>query len=102
MRNYARRGVDWAFRYGGDEFCILITQTTPEQAIKINERILTTFMEYHFGDTGLSCGVGEFRRDPGLSWQENINQFIKRVDQALYEAKKSGRGRIVWAEDALT
>lgn len=100
MRNYARRGVDWAFRYGGDEFCILITQTTPEQAIKINERILSTFMEYHFGDTGLSCGVGEFRRDPGLSWQENINQFIKRVDQALYEAKNSGRGRIVWAEDA--
>lgn len=98
MRNYARRGVDWAFRYGGDEFAIIITQTTMEQAIRINERILATYLEYNFGDTSLSCGVGEFIRDQGLSWQENINQFIKRVDQALYEAKNTGRGRIVCAD----
>ena len=95
MRNYARRGVDWAFRYGGDEFAIIITQTTMEQAIRINERILATYLEYNFGDTSLSCGVGEFIRDPGVSWQEDITQFIKRVDQALYEAKNAGRGRIV-------
>jgi len=101
MRNYARRGVDWAFRYGGDEFAIIITQTTMEQAIKINERILATYMEYNFGDTSLSCGVGEFIRDHGVSWQENINHFIKRVDQALYEAKNAGRGRIVWADSVL-
>ncbi len=94
LRNYARRGVDWAFRYGGDEFAILITQTTMEQAIKINERILASFMEYKFGDTSLSCGVGEFVRDQGVSWQENINQFLKQVDKALYEAKNAGRGRI--------
>jgi len=100
MRNYARRGVDWAFRYGGDEFAIIITQTSWEQAIKINERILATFAEYHFGETGLSCGVGEFVRDPGLDWQENITQFIRQVDQALYEAKNAGRGRIVGARSA--
>ena len=100
LRNYARRGVDWAFRYGGDEFAILITQTTTEQAVKINERILSTYMEYNFGDTSLSCGVGEFRRDPELSWQENISQFVKQVDQALYKAKNSGRGQIVvWTEE---
>lgn len=99
LRNYARRGVDWAFRYGGDEFAIIITQTTREQAVKINERILSTYLEYNFGDTSLSCGVGEFIRDQGLPWQENINHFIKRVDQALYEAKNSGRGRIVWSDN---
>jgi diguanylate cyclase (GGDEF)-like protein len=97
MRNYARRGVDWAFRYGGDEFAILITQTTTEQAIKINERILATYMDYNFGETSLSCGVGEFIRNQDIPWQEDINRFIKRVDQALYEAKNSGRGRIIWA-----
>ncbi len=98
LRNYARRGVDWAFRYGGDEFAIIITQTTIEQAIKINERVLSTYKEYDFGNTSLSCGVGEFSRDQVLSWQENINHFIKRVDMALYEAKNAGRGRIVWTD----
>lgn len=98
LRNYARRGVDWAFRYGGDEFAIIITQTSMEQAIKINERILSTYTEYDFGDTSLSCGVGEFKRDQGLSWQENINHFIKQVDLALYEAKHAGRGRIIWTD----
>ena len=88
------RGSDFLARFGGDEFAILITQTTMEQAIKINERILATFMEYKFGDTSLSCGVGEFARDQGVSWQENINQFLKQVDKALYEAKNAGRGRI--------
>lgn len=102
LRNYARQGVDWAFRYGGDEFAILITQTTREQTIKINERILSTYMEYNFGDTSLSCGVGEFVRDQGLSWQENISHFINRVDSALYQAKNLGRGRIVWSEYSPT
>ncbi|MDA8160758.1 MAG: diguanylate cyclase [Desulfobacteraceae bacterium] len=101
LRNYARRGVDWAFRYGGDEFAVLITQTTMEQAIKINERILSTFMEYQFGDTSLSCGLGEFIRLPGLSWQENISRFVKQVDLALYEAKHAGRGRVVCNAPAL-
>lgn len=95
MRNFARRGVDWTFRYGGDEFAIIITQTTMEQAIKINERILATYGEYNFGDTSLSCGLGEFIRDQNIPWQENINQFIKKVDQALYKAKNTGRGKIV-------
>ncbi len=99
MRNNARRGVDWAFRYGGDEFAIIITQTTMEQALKINERILSNYMEYNFSDTSLSCGIGEFFRDQQLSWQENIKQFIKRVDLALYEAKRAGRGQLVWSDD---
>ncbi len=98
LRNHARRGVDWAFRFGGDEFAVIISQTTKDQTIKINERILTTYKEYNFSDTSLSCGVGEFHRDPSLSWQEDINRFIKRVDQALYQAKNAGRGRIVWSE----
>lgn len=98
LKNYARRGVDWAFRYGGDEFAILISQTTLAQAIKINERILATYMEYDFGDTSLSCGVGEFKRNQNLTWQDNINDFVKRVDRALYDAKHAGRGRIVWFE----
>lgn len=98
LKNCARRGVDWAFRYGGDEFAILISQTTTAQAIKINERILATYMEYDYGDTSLSCGLGEFRRNQNLTWQDNINDFIKSVDRALYDAKHAGRGRIVWFE----
>lgn len=91
----ARRGVDWAFRYGGDEFALIITQTTQEQALSVCKRILTTFKEYQFGETSLSCGLAEFQRDPALSWAKDIERFISTTDQALYDAKTRGRHMIV-------
>jgi len=98
MMNCARRGVDWPFRYGGDEFAILITQTTKEQALHVNERIAANYKEYDFGDTSLSFGLASFCRNENLSWTDDINNFINKTDQAMYKAKSSGKNKIIIAD----
>lgn len=90
-----RCGVDFAFRYGGDEFAIIITHTTIDQVVKILERMMETYMSYSFGETSLSCGICEFKRQEDKTWNEDINDFIKKTDIALYQAKASGKGQII-------
>jgi len=92
----ARKGVDWAFRYGGDEFAILITQTTKSQTMQISERIIKTYNDYQFGSTSISIGVTKFILDPNISWKENINIFLKKADQALYKVKESGKNKTIF------
>jgi len=97
MRRCARRGVDWAFRYGGDEFAVIITQANREQSLKVCERIIVTFRKYDFGGTTLSAGLAAFRHHPGRGWRRLISEVVQDADRALYSAKKAGRDRIVTA-----
>jgi len=98
MMNCARRGVDCPFRYGGDEFAILIAQTTQEQALNVNERIAANYKEYNFGDTSLSFGLAAFCRNENLDWHDDINKFINKTDQAMYRAKSDGKNKIIIAD----
>lgn len=95
MLGCARRTVDWTFRYGGDEFAVIITQTTKEQALSVCKRILSTYEEHRFGDTSLSCGLAQFQKDPELAWSADIEKFISTTDQALYDAKNKGRHMLI-------
>jgi two-component system, cell cycle response regulator len=90
-----RENVDWNFRYGGDEFAIIIPQTTREQVIHVAERILQHYQSYNFTKTSLSIGLARFLRHDGRSWQEDISDTISRTDRALYQAKSSGRNQII-------
>ncbi len=94
MSNCARRGVDWPFRYGGDEFAIIITQTTPEQALLVNERIAECYTKHNFGKTSLSFGLSEFHRNEHVDWQTDVDGFVKKTDNAMYQAKASGKNQI--------
>ncbi len=84
-----RKGMDYAFRYGGDEFIVLLTAVSVNQAVKIAQRILNEFEMYEYEIVGLSIGIAEYK--PGMT-EENL---IFAADAALYEAKKRGKGRIV-------
>ncbi len=94
IQNCARSKVDFSFRYGGDEFAVIITQTTREQALLVSERIISSFMQFEFGKTSLSCGLAQFTRNKDLEWQVDIDNFIAKIDQALYTAKDRGRGQV--------
>ncbi len=94
MMNCARRGVDWAFRYGGDEFAILTTKTTMAQTLKINERIKSAYNDHQFGKTSLSFGLTKFHRDENLVLDDDTTKFIERADKAMYKAKKRGKNQI--------
>ena len=95
MSNCARYGVDYVFRQGGDEFAIIITQTQMEQAKKICERIRETFSETTGGSPSLSFGLAQFKLLDGYFSEKCIVDFLEKTDQTLYQAKNTGRNKIV-------
>ncbi|MEW6595334.1 MAG: diguanylate cyclase [Thermodesulfobacteriota bacterium] len=90
-----RENVDWSFRYGGDEFAIIIPYASIDQVMRIAERILEHHRDHHPPETGLSIGLAQFVRHPGRSWDEDIEDLIRRADQALYQSKKERGNRVV-------
>ena len=96
LNDCTRHNVDFTFRYGGDEFAVILTQITKEQAIKIVERVQESFMLAGFIGTSLSAGLIPCRRNEKLEWNENFAELIDRADKALYQAKTQGKNRIVF------
>ena len=85
------RKSDTAYRYGGDEFMILLPETRANEASKVAERIRALFpavcshrMPDDSIDMTLSIGVVEYHQS------EDLAEFVKRADQAMYKAKKQG------------
>jgi diguanylate cyclase (GGDEF)-like protein len=97
----ARRDMDMLFRYGGEEFLLMLPQTPLKDAVAIAEKIRTRIADTEFrtrcNDEYLevkctaSIGVGVF--DPE---QEDITQCLERVDARLYQAKDNGRNQVVY------
>ncbi len=86
------RKTDVFARYGGEEFAILLPQTKLEGAHALAEKCRHALQENTFADVGqvtASFGVATF------DGNETPDQFLKRVDQSLYEAKAGGRNRVV-------
>lgn len=83
-----RRHVDAAFRYGGDEFAVLLAETGSAQALIVAERIRQAFEELGFGCCSLSLGLVQLR--PG----ETAEDLVRRADSAMYEAKRQGGNRV--------
>ncbi len=95
IRHCIRKDVDWSFRYGGDEFCVILTQVTKEQAAITSDRFIQGFNNKKPPLTGLSIGLAQFIRTPKGKWSEDVTDLIKRADIALYKAKQTGRNRVV-------
>ena len=96
---HATRGnVDTCYRYGGDEFSIIIPQTTSAQVVCIAERIVEAYGDLNFGWTGLSIGLALFERHQGRPWTEDIAETVARANGAMYEAKADKTRQVVWHE----
>jgi two-component system cell cycle response regulator len=88
------RGSDVVFRYGGEEFLVLLPETDLEGAISLAEKIRQATHSRSFGDgervfsLTLSAGAATL-------WDnESGNDMIARADMALYQAKEQGRNRV--------
>lgn len=90
-----RENVDWPFRYGGDEFCVILTQVSQDQALMTTERFIQSFDEKKMPLTGLSIGLARFIRSKEKKWSEDIADLVRRADIAMYKAKETGRNRVV-------
>ena len=93
-----RKDVDWAFRYGGDEFGVIFIQAELQHIVMIAERIQKEYRRKNFTNTGVSIGIARFVRHTGSSWQEDIADLVARADKALYSAKNQGKNRVVTDE----
>jgi len=85
------RTTDKFARWGGEEFTILLVDTSPIEAIFIAEKLRKTIEEIVHpiaGTITASFGVTEYREGDG------INSLFKRCDDALYKAKEGGRNRV--------
>jgi diguanylate cyclase (GGDEF)-like protein len=97
------READLAIRYGGEEFLVMLHNATEEGAISIANKIHSEFAKLSF-DVGngeplrktISIGVAKFPTDGDTIWK-----CIKYADTALYEAKNTGRNKIVEFEASM-
>jgi diguanylate cyclase (GGDEF)-like protein/putative nucleotidyltransferase with HDIG domain len=99
------RHYDMPARFGGEEFSILLPETTPEQALEIAERIRRALADARFEvETSsepiratVSIGIAAFPDDG-----QGANELIHQADLAVYRAKLQGRNRVLAASSEST
>jgi diguanylate cyclase (GGDEF)-like protein len=83
-----RYNVDSGYRYGGDEFAVLLIGASVDQALPIAERIRSSIEQAKYRDITVSIGLSEYRD------HFNLEEFVKSADDAMYMAKHSGGNRV--------
>ena len=90
------RELDFVGRYGGEEFVMLLVDSTLENAKKLADEIRESIANSGFHSSAkekipitISCGISEFRAD------DTADDVFVRADEAMYRAKKEGKNRVV-------
>lgn len=97
--NRCLRKTDSAYRYGGEEFVIILPETSGDQGQIIAERIREEFKAEVFTSGGaethvtVSIGVTQYLED------DSLTSFINRTDKCMYTAKWQGRDRVIFSMD---
>jgi two-component system, cell cycle response regulator len=99
---FCLRKMDSAYRYGGEEFTVILPETSGNEAEIVGERIRASISSQLFypapdkkENITVSLGVTEYVK------KEEISAFIQRADKAMYLSKKNGRNRVSCLYDTL-
>ncbi len=93
------REIDFAARFGGEEFVCLLVNTDIDKAVKVTERIRHSLATYNFNDISpslratVSIGVSNFKQF------NTIQETLTSADRRMYHAKKSGRNKVVATDE---
>jgi diguanylate cyclase (GGDEF)-like protein len=90
------RGADIPCRVGGDEFAVILPESSLEDVERFFRRLQLAIGGQPIGRVptlGISAGMAELARD------DDATSLFRRVDQALYRAKRAGKGRAMTADD---
>ena len=91
------RSHDRIFRFGGEEFVVLLRSTTQEVASNVFNRFRSAVQEYHFPQVGeVTVSIGFVGTGLGLPVE-----ILGKADQALYHAKKHGRNQVCFYDDLV-
>lgn len=90
------RKTDSVFRFGGEEFTVILTETDINQAIipleRFRKTVETLNLYYQNQPIHITVSIGAFQLEDYITSKE---EFLLKSDQALYEAKNSGRNQTV-------
>ncbi len=89
------RKLDTAYRYGGEEFTVILPETTCEEARNVAERIRNAVKAEKFdpeteNDITITISIGVTQYSP----EEELSAFIQRADKAMYSSKQNGRNKV--------
>ncbi len=93
------RASDMAIRYGGEEFVVILTNTSQDKA-SVKAESLRELIQYlnipelNGQNVTISIGVSQLRKNDA-----NIDEIINRADKALYKAKENGRNQVCMFDD---
>jgi diguanylate cyclase len=91
------RSIDKLGRYGGEEFLMILPDTTKDQAVRTLDRLRSTLAQVDWTEIStmmtvtMSAGISEVRQD------DSAADILARADVALYHAKGAGRNRVIAA-----
>lgn len=92
LKNCVTNEEEAAGRWGGEEFLFIAFQSSQKEVEDLAEKIRKSISEENFGENiKLTCSIGVASYKSG----EDAHSLLNRVDQALYEAKRSGRNKVV-------
>ncbi len=93
MMLYSRDNVDSVYRYGGDEFAVIIPHAEHKQAMMVAKRLRSKFNMSKLGPASLSMGMAQLQG--GLNTLEHdLENLLRTADQYLYLAKNNGGDQI--------
>lgn len=97
--NQCLRRTDSAYRYGGEEFVVLMPEAADNVAVAVAERLRHEFSLQRISAGGgeevsctVSIGVAEYVSG------EDARRFVQRADEATYAAKRAGKNRVILAD----
>lgn len=103
LQQSLRRGVDWVARLGGEEFAVILPETTYDQALDTARRLRVGIADQpfeipgHTVDVTASFGLCNLEQVP-LGERKIADHMVRIADAALYRSKRGGRNRITATE----
>lgn len=98
------RGTDFSFRYGGEEFAVILPETRIEHSFTVAEHLRSTLHERMSQQLNL-CGQGKVTASIGLAAFPHDGAtseiLLKHADHCLYKAKHQGRNRVYWEMNTM-
>jgi diguanylate cyclase (GGDEF)-like protein len=93
MMLHSRKNVDSVYRYGGDEFAVIIPHAKHRQAKIVANRLRSKFNQKDLGPTTLSMGMAKLKGGVE-TLEKDIEELLRSADRCLYHAKRKGGDQI--------